>query len=81
VAAGAVVWAGQTVTIAQTGQATPVRGPTYKRSLVGVGVSSLALTVPVRASSLSGDDVDSEELVGAPRAVPIGAAQNSLQEV
>jgi hypothetical protein len=39
------------------------------------------LTSPVRAASLNGDDVDSEELASTARAVRIGAAENAMQEV
>jgi len=81
VSPGSVLWQGQTVALVLPGAAGPVRGPTRKSPLAGDDNAVLELTIPVLASILIGDDVDSEELVGAPRAVLIGAGSNSMEEV
>jgi hypothetical protein len=72
-------WIGTFVAI--VGGAEPVRGPTRKQSLVGIGVTSSELANPNLIPVLVGISTDSEELEGAPRAAPIGAGSNSMEEV
>jgi hypothetical protein len=45
------------------------------------GIPGLPVKGPTYGRSLVGDANDTEELAGAPRAVPIGAGKNDLVEV
>jgi len=80
--AGVITWTGQTivlryVVVIQPGIITWTGGTVSAFS----GDQGAPVKGPTRKVSLAGDDVDTEELEEAIRAVMIGAGQNSLQEV